>query len=194
MVRSISLTFVLFAALTVTPPRMAHADTKAGEDKSRLCDICHNNGSHDEGQAPLLEGQPRQYLFIQLKAFKDKRRVTGGMDINTSGMTDEDMRDISEYFAAQEVPQTSFKPDSTKVALGRQTADDLKCGSCHGSSYKGHDEVPRLAGQWSTYILAELKNFRTGRRSHGDAEATDAMRNPGAQDATNLAHYFAQLK
>ena len=194
MVRNISLTFFLLVALTVTLPRIAHADTNAGEDKSRLCDICHNNGSHDEGQAPLLEGQPAQYLFIQLKAFKDKRRVTGGMDINTSGMTEEDMRDISEYFAAQELPQTPFKPDSAKVALGRQTADDLKCGSCHGSSYKGQDNVPRLAGQWWSYIAAELRNFRTGRRSHGGAEATDVMRNPGSQDATNLAHYFAQLK
>ena len=115
VVRNITSKFFLLAALTATLPSMARADTKAGEDKSRLCDICHNNASHDGGLAPLLQGQPAQYLFIQLKAFKDKRRATGGMDINTSGMTEEDMRDIGEYFAAQELPQTPFKPDPAKV-------------------------------------------------------------------------------
>lgn len=46
----------------------------------------------------------------------------------------------------------------------------------------------------SGYLVVELKTFQTGRGSHGGAEATDAMRNPGPHDATNLAHYFAQLK
>jgi cytochrome c553 len=116
------------------------------------------------------------------------------MGINASGMTEEDMRDVGDYFAAQELPQTPFELDPAKIDLGRQTADDLKCGSCNGSGYKGQDDVPRLAGQWWDYIVAELKNFLTGRRSNTGAEATDAMRNPDPRTATNLAHYFAQLE
>lgn len=116
------------------------------------------------------------------------------MDVNTSAKTDEDRRDISEYFAAKALPQTPFRPYPAKVALGRQAAGDLKCDRCHGSSYIGHDDVPRLAGRWRNSIAVELKHFQWWRRSHGGAEATDAMRNPGPQDAMNLAHYFTQLK
>jgi len=185
---------LMLAALSVLFPAVARADVKVGEEKSRLCSFCHDNGSHDGGLAPLLEAQPAPYLFGQLKAFKDKRRVGGGMNTNTSTMTDEDMRDISEYFAAQELPLTPFKSDPVKVALGRQTADDLKCAACHGPNYLGRNEIPRLAGQWWDYMSAQLKNFRTGRRSHGGANATDVARNPGLSEAENLAHYFAQLK
>src|SRR5438552_13701390 len=138
---------------------VANADIKAGEEKARLCSLfCHDNGSHDGGLAPLLEAQPALYLYVQLKAYKESRRSGGGMDINTSALSEQDMRDISEFFAAQELPPTPFRPDPAKVALGRQTAQDLKCASCHQSDYKGKDEIPGLAGQWWDYVTAQLKN------------------------------------
>lgn len=171
------------------------ADMKAGEEKTRLCSLfCHNDGSHDGGLAPLLEGQPAAYLFTQLKAFKEKRRPTGGMDVPASSMTDEDMHDISEYFAAQQLPVTSFNPDPRKVALGHQSADELQCARCHQPDYRGKDQFPRLAGQWWDYTTAQLKDFRSGRRSHGTAVANDIAMNPDAEQSENLAHYFSQLK
>jgi cytochrome c553 len=75
----------------------ALADAKAGEGKAILCDLCHNAGDHDGGLAPLLQAQSAPYLEAQLRAFKDGRRKGGGMETNASAMSDEDMRDISEY-------------------------------------------------------------------------------------------------
>jgi cytochrome c553 len=115
------------------------------------------------------------------------------MGINASGMTEEDMRDVGDYFAAQELPQTPFELDPAKIDLGRQTADDLKCGSCNGSGYKGQDDVPRLAGQWWDYIVAELKNFLTGRRSNTGAEATDAMRKSRPADRDESRSLFRAI-
>ena len=109
-------------------------------------------------------------------------------------MTEEDMRDISEYFAAQEVPITPFNPDANKVALGRQSADDLRCARYHQPDYKGKDQFPRLAGQWWDYMTAQLKDYRSGRRAHGTAAATDITMNPGAGQSENRAHYFSTLK
>ena len=183
------------ASLMSSSSGNAYADVKAGEEKTRLCSLfCHNNGSHDGGLAPLLEGQPARYLYTQLQAFKEKRRPTGGMDVPASSMTDEDMHDISDYFAAQQLPATPFNPDPTKVALGRQSADELQCARCHQTDYKGRDQFPRLAGQWWDYTTAQLKDFRSGRRPHGTAAATDIVMNPDTEQSENLAHYFSQLK
>jgi cytochrome c553 len=147
--------------------------------------------------APLMLAramlETARLLHIRSSAL-EKCRSGGGMETNTSAMSDEDMRDVSEYFAAQELPLTPFKADPSKVALGRQTANDLQCAGCHQPDYKGKDEYPRLAGQWWDYLTAQIENFRTGRRSHSGAAATDAARNPGPQDAENLAHYLTQLK
>ena len=181
--------------VSLTVSGIAHADVMAGEDKARLCSLfCHNNERYAGSLAPLLEGQPAPYLYNQLKAFKEKRRANTGMDVTTSTMTEDDMRDISEFFAAQPIPATPFKPDPRKVAIGGLRAQDLKCAGCHQPDYKGKDQFPRLAGQWQDYLAAELKNFRTGRRAHGAASATDAAMNPPPEETEDLVHYFAQLK
>jgi cytochrome c553 len=112
------------------------------------------------------------------------------MTTNVSGMSTEDMRDIADYFAAQKPLRTPFKPDLAKVALGRQRANDLDCASCHQRDYSGLGDVPRLAGQWHDYLSAQLKNFRSGKRTYGDAAAADTMRNPTAEDADVLVHFL----
>jgi cytochrome c553 len=172
----------------------ALADAKAGEGKAILCDLCHNAGDHDGGLAPLLQAQPAPYLEAQLRAFKDGRRKGGGMETNASAMSDEDMRDISEYFAGQRQPQTPFRADAAKAALGKQKADQLDCASCHQADYFGKDDTPRLAGQWADYLMTQFKNFRSTARPHGSAAATDTTRNPTVEDGELLAHFFAALR
>ena len=168
---------------------LAFADVKFGEAKSFFCDLCHNAELHD-GTAPLLQAQPAPYLVLQLQAFKDKRRLGGDMTTNTSSMSTEDMRDIADYFAAQKPLRTPFRSDPAKVTLGRQKANDLKCASCHQPDYSGQGDVPRLAGQWYDYLSAQLKNFRSGKRTHGNAPAADTIRNPTAEDADILVHFL----
>jgi len=138
--------------------------------------MCHNTEFHD-GTAPLLQAQPAPYLVHQLQAFKDKRRVGGDVTTSVSSMSTEDMRDIADYFAAQKPQRTPFQPDPAKVTHGRQEANELGYASCHQSDYSGQGDVPRLAGQWYDYLGAQLKNFRCGKRAHGNAAPTDTMRN-----------------
>lgn len=168
----------------------AFADVKSGEAKSFFCDLCHNTELHD-GTAPLLQAQPAPYLVLQLQAFKDRRRVGGAMTTNVSSMSTEDMRDIADYFAAQKPLRTPFRPDPAKVTVGREKANELGCASCHQSDFSGQGDVPRLAGQWHDYLSAQLKNFRSGKRSHGNAAAADMVRNPSAEDSDVLAHFLA---
>jgi cytochrome c553 len=109
------------------------------------------------------------------------------MTTNVSSMSPEDMRDIADYFAAQKPLRTPFRPDPAKVILGRQKATELGCASCHQNDYSGQGDVPRLAGQWYDYLGAQLKNFRSGKRAHGNA-APPMQRQTGAEDADVLVH------
>jgi len=183
---------VLVGVLGVIVHDTALADAEAGEAKAVLCDLCHNVGAG--GQVPLLQGQPAPYLEAQLHAFKQGRRKDDAMQTNTSGMSAEDMRDIADYFAIQTQPRTTFRPDTAKVALGRERAEQLECASCHQANYYGGDSTPRLAGQWADYLRTQFKNFRSNARSHGGAAPTDIRRNPTIEDAEVLAHFFATLQ
>ena len=65
-----------------------------------------------------------------------------------------------------------------------------QCGYCH--EYDGNpvmSDFPRLAGQSSTYIVKQLKDFRSGLRK-GRMTATAEMLND--QDIETVAHYFNQ--
>lgn len=141
----------------------------------------------------MLQAQPAAYVVLQLQAFQDKRRSGGAMQTNVSSMSGEDMRDIADYFAAQKPLRTPFRPDPAKVAVGGRRAAELGCASCHQADYAGRGEVPRLAGQWYDYLGAQLKNFRSGSRAHGDTGASDVTRNPSAEDSDVLVHFLASL-
>jgi cytochrome c553 len=145
---------------------------------------------------PLLEGQPAEYLYVQLKAYKDNRRLdpTMTMPPSAANLSDMDMREISAFFAAQTAPNVAYQVDSNKIASGRTKAAALDCGKCHRTDQNATSPVPRLAGQSVGYSIAQLQAFATGKRTHGaGSNAAPAVSLNGA-DIEDLANYFAQLK
>jgi hypothetical protein len=42
-------------------------------------------------------------------------------------------------------------------------------------------------------MSVQLKNFRSGKRAHGDAASADTKRNPTADDTEVLVHFLASL-
>jgi cytochrome c553 len=182
-------TVLLVVVLLV--PAVASADAKAGAKKAQLCLVCHKvaNTVLAASPMPLLEAQPARYLYLQTKAFKEKRRSEPAMQTNVANLSDRDIRDIADYFAAQKPIRAAHPVDPAKASAGKTTADELRCGSCHVSTYHGKDEVPRLAGQTAGYVIAQLELFVTGKRKHGTAGLL-AVTPP---EMENLAHFFAQL-
>ena len=182
--------WTVLAWLTLLPPA-AVADVKAGEQKAQLCLLCHKvaNTTVPASAMPLLEAQPARYVYLQTKAFKEKRRAEPAMQTNAANLSDRDMRDIADYFAAQKPIRAAHPVDSAKAASGQTTAQALLCGTCHLSTFHGEDEVPRLAGQTAGYVVAQLELFAAGTRKHG---AMAVALTP--EEMENLAHYFAGLE
>ena len=177
-------------AFVVLAPAVAHADAKAGEKKAQLCLLCHR-AENPPAYIPTLEGQTREYLLNQIKAFKERRRDNLAMQINTASLSVRDMRDIADYFASRKPVRGTFPLDEAKASRGKARAAALKCAACHRDDYSGNKEVPRLAGVEPRYLAPQMIAFAEGKRAHPPFEG---MRQLSPEDAEDLAQYFAQLQ
>ena len=178
----------LLVGLTLAPTH-ARADARAGQKKAELCVLCHR-GDHPEAWVPTLEGQHREYLVAQLKAYKENRRINPAMQTNTIGLNDRDMRDIADYFASRKPVRGSFTPDPAKAARGRELTGKHDCVACHGAGYQGGKEIPRLAGMEPRYVAHQMTLIASGKRAH---PALPALSPLTPDDASGIAHYLASL-
>lgn len=143
-----------------------------------VCAACHGEGgiSHTKG-VPSLAGQSRLYTIAQLKDFRSQTRAETGSKAYMWGVSalldDAAINGLADYYAAQ--PPAPGKPaPPALVNAGRKlytTGDESRgvraCASCHGAKGEGEAGFPRLAGQRTEYVFAQLKLFGTRLRPHG---------------------------
>ena len=83
---------------------LAGGDPKAGEIKSYTCTGCHGipgyNNAYPTYQVPKIGGQNYQYLVTALKSYRDGERAHPTMQLQASSLSDQDIQDISAYFAS----------------------------------------------------------------------------------------------
>ena len=100
------LTATFLAMSFATGPVLA-ADLSAGRQKAQMCTTCHGrDGIATAPDAPNLAGDSSFYLAEQLRAFRDGRRQHQQMSIIAQSLSDEDIADLSAWFAAIEVTAT----------------------------------------------------------------------------------------
>lgn len=86
------------------------------------------------------------------------------------------------------VVSTTTKAD---VRAGKDIAEK-QCQACHGLNGGGvAPAIPHLAAQRERYLLASLKEYKDGKRTH--AALRDLTKNMSEADMANLAGYFASL-
>lgn len=161
-----------FAADTPTVP-----DTL--QQRIAACTTCH--GVHGEGHPgsgyfPRLAGKPAAYLARQLEDFQAGRRKYAPMEYTVRQLPPAYLREIAEYFAAQEVPyERSAVPRVSAAVLARgeqllghgdPTRQIPACSSCHGTELTGVEpSTPGLVGLPPDYISAQLGSWRTHTRA-----------------------------
>jgi len=174
----------------------AHAqDVEKGRKKAETCVACHGpNGNSTQPQFPILAGQTARYLYLQLKDFKEGRRTEPQMDPFLKGLSRDDMFDLSAFFAAQKLrTAANFKPDPVKVERGKKKADEVLCTMCHLGGFMGQNEIPRVAGQHYAYVVKQLKDFKTAKRTNDAGNMASVSKTLSDQDIDDLAHYLAGL-
>lgn len=148
---------------------------------SSSCYMCHSaTGTNPAlGFIPRLAAQNQVYIEEQLKAFQDGSRADPPATIYmwpiSQGLSENQIKQTAEWFAAQPPPMPY--PPGALASEGRVIylngvlkADVPACASCHGPKADGNAIFPRLAGQNTQYLLAQLRYFRSGVRNDKNAD------------------------
>ncbi len=102
MVYVVALAGSLLAGLASDP---AYAgDARAGRQKLTTCQGCHGlDGLSKNPEAPNLAGQVEGYLAKSLEAYRSGERKNESMNIVAKELSDEDIADVSAYYASIQV-------------------------------------------------------------------------------------------
>jgi cytochrome c553 len=194
----------LFGGLLLIPTAAGavEGDPAKAQALIGVCAACHGaDGNSVIPVNPSLAGQLPSYLYKQLRDFKSGARKNAIMAGIVAGLSDEDMRNLAVFFAAQK-SQPGVAHDAAvanagqKVYRGGNAGTGLPaCAGCHSPNGVGIPvEFPRLKGQHLDYTLAQLKAFRTGER---DNDPSSMMRTIAArmsdQEMATVAEYIAGL-
>ena len=194
-VSPLAVAMLLVLSLTCSTGSQA-ADVKTIPDtlqqRIAACTTCHGvhgEGTPGSGYFPRLAGKPAVYLARQMQDFQDGRRKYAPMEYTVRQLPPAYMREIAEYFAAQQVAYAR-SPLPPVSAATLQRGEELigkgdparkipACSSCHGSQLTGvQPSIPGLVGLPYDYISAQLGSWRTHTRGTvaPDCMATVASR------------------
>ena len=173
------LLLVTLAVWMANPVTAASPMPDTLKQRIASCTACH--GEHGEGTPqtgffPRLAGKPAGYLARQIRNFQDGLRKYAPMEYTVRGLSPGYMREIAEYFAAQQVPyQRSPVPRISDPSLSRDQAlatrgDPARkipaCAACHGTQLTGVEpSTPGLVGLPYDYVSAQLGSWRTHTRA-----------------------------
>lgn len=134
------------------------------------CQSCHGTtGDSIVGTFPRLNGQQKDYLVKQLKAFRDHSRNDPHAQAYMWGMAstlDNAIgAEIARYFAEQKatLPARGGELAAAGEKIFRNGIESRgvpPCAACHGDHGEGNGEIPRIAGQHGEYLKAQLEAFR----------------------------------
>ena len=183
---------LLIFALTILPSLTGMYAAAAA--KSDSCAHCHGTDGNSTSSAyPSLAGQTRDYLYRQMKDFKEGRRKNAMMSPSIGVLSDQDMQDLAEYFSAQSIVRSKFDADPAKVEQGRKIAQEAQCVACHQAGFKGLNEFPRLSRQKYPYMVKQLKDYRDGLRTNDNGVMAPTAKNLSDEQIEALAHYLASI-
>jgi len=183
-------------------------DPVAGQEKAGLCGGCHGfDGNSPDATYPRLAGQYAGYIVKQVKDFQAGRRANNDTMAGMAQMvaSTQDAKDIGSYFSQQKMKGMLTKPNSDLVAKGKKLFREgnpktgvYACINCHGKRGKGKapniSVFPRIGGQHRDYVIKELTDFRSGKRSNDPAGMMKAIASKLSDDEIKaVAEYLSTL-
>jgi cytochrome c553 len=100
----LSLMLLVWAGVFLPVEANAEGNVEAGKVKAYTCTGCHGipgyKNVYPTYHVPKIAGQNYEYLVIALKAYREGNRDHKTMDLQSAALSDEDINDISAYFAS----------------------------------------------------------------------------------------------
>jgi sulfide dehydrogenase cytochrome subunit len=161
----------------------------------KKCTICHGErGLSDESAYPTIAGLPSRLQADALRAYRAGTRNCGPvarMCKIVVGMTDDQVRELAEHFAAFPFKPAEQPFKAELVEKGRHLHEDY-CGVCHGAS-PADAEKSILHGQWAEYLRYSLSQYRSGHRKQPPSMRRQTEKLSDA-DIEALVNYYASYR
>jgi cytochrome c553 len=194
--RHLSGAVIAASFLALAQPHAAHAyDAAAGQQKAEaVCAACHGPGGNSSIETvPSLAGQQLRYIILALYQFRAGNRKSEQMQQFAAPLSDDDLGNLSAYYAAQKPVSPKRTIDPQKAEAARRLAVSDNCTQCHGPDFAGQEHIPRLAGQHVEYLKEQLQGFRAATRGDIDGNMTSAAQRLTNADINVLAGYISSL-
>ena len=170
------------------------ANAETVEQRAAVCFACH--GEHGQSQTentPSLGGQQAPYALIQLFMFREKLRAFELMNEMAKGLTDDDLRVFSDYFA--KMPKPAAPADAgepARLQRGQALVQQHRCDTCHNPDLSGKENVPRIANQREDYLAKTLGEYKDNSRHGYDGSMADVMGPITPEQIADLAYFIAR--
>jgi cytochrome c553 len=160
------------------------------------CLACHGEkGQSELENVPSLGAQPAPYSLVQLFLFREKMRVVEPMNEMAKGLSDDDLRSLSDALALLPPPKPPTDlGDPARLERARALTEENHCNVCHRPDFSGRENVPRLADQREDYLLKALRDFKSGARRGYDATMAEALQPVEDAQLVELAYYLSHLR
>lgn len=178
-------------------------DPSAGKSKAAGCFGCHGeDGNSMVTQFPKLAGQYEIYTLKQMRNYKDGKRTHDLMRSLAANLSDQDLADISAYYARQaQMKGSGATPNKRGKQLylkGNIAKGVLTCAYCHGAGGKGLTPdtgmYPVIGGQHKDYLLKQLIDFRNNDRHNSpNVIMNKTLKTLSDEDLEALAEYISSL-
>jgi cytochrome c553 len=203
------MSMLAVAGLMAASPALAASTVKGDPAKaqpivSQVCAACHSaDGNSIIPANPNLAGQHAEYITKQLTNFKSSERKNPIMMGMAATLSPDDMKNLGVFFSEKANKATGGVKDKSialqgqKLYRGGNLATGVAaCAGCHSPDGAGIPaQFPRLAGQSTDYVIAQLKAFRSGERAN---DPNKMMRMIAAkltdQEIGAVAEYISALR
>lgn len=167
---------VVVGAYAVPPGPDAGPGLPAISPQAGACFQCHGmDGKGDKAAVfPRLTDQTYKYLYDSLKDYASGVRRSAVMTPIAKTLSDQQMRDVSAYYAVQKsagyppadpVDPQILQHGAALAAVGNATRGVQGCINCHGPDGVGLPPTyPYLAGQHAMYLEGQMQAWKTGQR------------------------------
>ena len=175
-------------------------DAKRGEvlAKKAKCFKCHGDtGISDEDDTPSIAGQISAYSYKQLHDFKVKLRDDRDMLKKVKKLSDQDMMDISAWYATQKPEAMAGDKNSKNIPVlankGDKTRFLIPCDTCHNEdAMKRGFQTPIIEGQKPEHFIETMTAFKEGDRVNDHYKLMQSIASKLTEDEIKeLAAYYA---
>lgn len=173
-----------------------------GRGEQWACASCHGDLGQGKENVPRLSGLPADYVVKQIDDFAQGRRLNETMRIVAITLSDQEKRQLGEYYASLRVPSNAKPALGGDIARGEELAlrgdwnrNVPSCFSCHGPSGFGVSPAfPALAAQHASYTATQLAAWVGGHRNNSSLDLMGRIsRELSDADRRAVADYLASL-